>query len=243
MASASSSSSSSLHLRHLSSSSSSSYHPNPSSHTCKHSPAVILDFLFLFLILFSSTFLIFSFLSYLFHFLSFFLPSISISISFSYPFRSLSYLLPSFSFSYLFRSLYLTAATPITFLLLLVLLLLVLVILFVGLSFVATRARSRRRCGNPYCEGLKQAPELDILLQSEDDIRNFSPDAAWRAIEQLPWMGGQGGNNPDYECLRAELRRRVPPNGRAVMLCRLSCGCAVSKLVAWGRKRPRRTRE
>ncbi|XP_039119401.1 uncharacterized protein At5g19025 [Dioscorea cayenensis subsp. rotundata] len=214
MAPSPSASSSSLRPRRLSSSSS---HPNPSSltfsHTCKHSPSATLDLLILILVLFSCTFLIFSFLSYLF--------------------RSISFLLPSFSFS-----LALTAAIPI-----LVLLLLALAVLLLALSLAATHARSRRRCANPHCKGLKKALEFDVQLQTEDAIRASPQDAAWRAIDALPWKGGQGGNNPDYERLRAELRRMAPPNGRAVLLFRLRCGCPVSKLEAWGPKRARRTRK
>ncbi|KAM0947754.1 hypothetical protein DsansV1_C07g0070811 [Dioscorea sansibarensis] len=210
-----SSSSSSLRPRRLSSSS----HPNPSSltfsHTCKHSPSATLDLLILILVLFSCTFLIFSSLSYLF--------------------RSLSLLLPSFSLS-LSLSLSLTPATPI------LLLLLALAVLLLALSLAATHAWSRRRCANPHCKGLKKALEFDVQLQTEDAIRASPQDAAWRAIDQLPWKGGQGGKNPDYERLRAELRRMAPPNGRAVLLFRLRCGCPVSKLEAWGPKRARRTR-
>ncbi|KAH7666945.1 Ribosomal protein L34Ae protein [Dioscorea alata] len=239
--SAAASSSSSLRVRYLSSpsssSSSSSSHPKPSSHTCNHSPAVILDLLFLIVTLFSSTFLIFSFLSYLFHLLSFLLLP-----SFSFFFCSLSFLLPSFSFSYLFRSLSLTAATPIP-LLLLILLVLVLAILLLAHSFVAALARSRRRCGKRYCEGLKQAPEVDILLQSKEAIRASPQDGVWREINQLPSMSGPVSDHPDYKLVTDELRRIVPPNGRAVLIFRLPCGCAISKVVIWGRNRARRTRE
>ncbi|ESQ50095.1 hypothetical protein EUTSA_v10002220mg, partial [Eutrema salsugineum] len=37
-----------------------------------------------------------------------------------------------------------------------------------------------------------------------------------KEIDWLLWKGGSK-NNPGYECLRAELRRMAPPNGRAVL--------------------------
>ncbi|KAJ8510486.1 hypothetical protein OPV22_000920 [Ensete ventricosum] len=100
----------------------------------------------------------------------------------------------------------------------------------------------RRRCGNPRCRGLKKALEFDVQLQTEECIRSpdHSQSAAWKEIDDLPWKGGQQGNNPDYECLRVELRRMAPPNGRAVLLFRARCGCPLAKLEAWGPKRGRR---
>ncbi|XP_042373662.1 uncharacterized protein At5g19025-like isoform X1 [Zingiber officinale] len=100
----------------------------------------------------------------------------------------------------------------------------------------------RRRCGRPRCLGLKKALEFDVQLQTEECIRSPDPvqSTAWKGIDDLPWKGGQQGNNPDYECLRAELRRMAPPNGRAVLLFRARCGCPLSKLEGWGPKRGNR---
>ncbi|CAN6328378.1 unnamed protein product [Urochloa humidicola] len=108
-------------------------------------------------------------------------------------------------------------------------------------AFFSCRRLPRRRCRNPRCRGLRKALEFDVQLQTEEAVRAGAgstvggADAAmWREIEALPWKGGQGGNNPDYECLRAELRRMAPPNGRAVLLFRNRCGCPVAKLEGWG---------
>ncbi|KAL6843071.1 hypothetical protein ACP4OV_027145 [Aristida adscensionis] len=108
-------------------------------------------------------------------------------------------------------------------------------------AFLSCRQLPRRRCRNPRCRGLRKALEFDVQLQTEEAVRAGTgstvggADAAmWREIEALPWKGGQGGNNPDYECLRAELRRMAPPNGRAVLLFRNRCGCPVAKLEGWG---------
>ncbi|XP_015692908.2 uncharacterized protein At5g19025-like [Oryza brachyantha] len=113
-------------------------------------------------------------------------------------------------------------------------------------TFLSCGRLPRRRCRNPRCRGLVKALEFDVQLQTEESVRagtgssgggggGTGADAAmWREIEALPWKGGQGGNNPDYECLRAELRRMAPPNGRAVLLFRNRCGCPIAKLEGWG---------
>ncbi|KAJ4871896.1 Ribosomal protein L34e superfamily protein [Raphanus sativus] len=92
-----------------------------------------------------------------------------------------------------------------------------------------------RRCRNPKCKGMKKAMEFDLQIQTEDCVRSGGS----KEIDRLPWKGGSEGN-PDYECLRAELRRMAPVNGRAVLLFRSRCGCPVAKLQGWGPKRGRR---
>ncbi|CAL5337748.1 unnamed protein product [Camellia sinensis] len=79
--------------------------------------------------------------------------------------------------------------------------------------------------------------EFDLQLQTEECLRSAA--MAVREIDELPWKGGSEGN-PDYECLRAELRKMAPPNGRAVLLFRAPCGCPIAKLEGWGAKRGRR---
>ncbi|XP_042436115.1 uncharacterized protein At5g19025-like isoform X1 [Zingiber officinale] len=187
--------------------------------TCKNSPsAATLDLLILLLALFCSAFLVAS--------------------SLAHVFRSLALLLPASSFRH--------ASHPY---------LVTLLLLFLAASLaVAVLSCSRpcffpwflrRRCSRPRCRGLKKALEFDVQLQTEECIR--SPDlaqtAAWKEIDDLPWKGGQQGNNPDYECLRVELRRMAPSNGRAVLLFRARCGCPLAKLEAWGPKRSRRNKK
>ncbi|KAK8555272.1 hypothetical protein V6N12_009420 [Hibiscus sabdariffa] len=94
-----------------------------------------------------------------------------------------------------------------------------------------------RKCEKPGCKGLKKALEFDLQVQTEDSVKNGSKE-----IDRLPWKGGSEGN-PDYECLRAELRKMAPPNGRAVLLFRARCGCPIAKLEGWGAKRGRRHRK
>ncbi|XP_058082845.1 uncharacterized protein At5g19025-like [Magnolia sinica] len=135
--------------------------------------------------------------------------------------------------SHLFHSLSLLLSPPP----LLPLPLLLSFLLFSAISIAAVEffCPTSRRCSNPRCKGLKKSLEFDIQLQTEESLR--SPSS--REIDLLPWKGGSD-SNPDYDCLRSELRRMAPPNGRAVLLFRSRCGCAIAKLEAWGPKRSRR---
>lgn len=96
-----------------------------------------------------------------------------------------------------------------------------------------------RKCGKLGCKGLKKAMEFDLQLQGEDCLKLGKANKAVKEIDELPWKGGSEFN-PDYECLRAELRKMAPPNGRAVLLFRAKCGCPIAKLEGWGPKRSRR---
>ncbi|MED6155365.1 hypothetical protein PIB30_004379 [Stylosanthes scabra] len=109
---------------------------------------------------------------------------------------------------------------------------------FFGISIVIVDfwcgARSRK-CRAPGCKGLKKAMEFDLQLQTEENLRCGASDE----IDRLPWKGGREGN-PDYECLRSELRKMAPANGRAVLLFRARCGCPIAKLEGWGPKKGKR---
>ncbi|KAL3626212.1 hypothetical protein CASFOL_029761 [Castilleja foliolosa] len=99
-----------------------------------------------------------------------------------------------------------------------------------------------RTCGMKGCRGLKNSPEFDFQLQGEDLLLKGDVNEAVKDANELPWKGG-AKDNPDYECLRAELRKMAPPNGRAVLLFRAKCGCPVSKLEGWGPRRGRRNKK
>ncbi|WVZ98392.1 hypothetical protein U9M48_043845 [Paspalum notatum var. saurae] len=183
---------------------------------CRHTPSsATLDLLILLLVLFSLAFLLAS--------------------SFAHVARSLSPLLATppaaAALAYAAAALpYLAAAAALA-----------------AAAFFSCSRLPRRRCRNPRCRGLRKALEFDVQLQTEEAVRAGAgstvggADAAmWREIEALPWKGGQGGNNPDYECLRAELRRMAPPSGRAVLLFRNRCGCPVAKLEGWGAPKSKR---
>nr|GLL43737.1 uncharacterized protein At5g19025 [Ipomoea trifida] len=96
-----------------------------------------------------------------------------------------------------------------------------------------------RKCGKSGCKGLRKAMEFDLQVQDEECLKVGSESKAVREIDELPWKGGSE-TNLDYECLRAELRKMAPPNGRAVLLFRAKCGCPIAKLEGWGPKRGRR---
>ncbi|KAK4388522.1 hypothetical protein Sango_2458800 [Sesamum angolense] len=85
-----------------------------------------------------------------------------------------------------------------------------------------------RRCGKNGCKELKKAMEFDLQLQGEELLRMGDGNKEVKDVNELPWRGGTE-DNPDYECLRAELRKMAPPNGRAVLLFCLNCGCPISK--------------
>ncbi|KAK4796311.1 hypothetical protein SAY86_028637 [Trapa natans] len=99
------------------------------------------------------------------------------------------------------------------------------------LSFECFCSARSRRCQRFGCKGLKKSMEFDLQLQTTDCIKFGSKD-----IDKLPWKRGTE-TNPDYECLRAELRKMAPPNGRAVLLFRAKCGCPIAKLEGRGPKK------
>ncbi|KAG8373027.1 hypothetical protein BUALT_Bualt12G0128200 [Buddleja alternifolia] len=140
-------------------------------------------------------------------------------------------------FSHIFHSL--SLLLPQTPHLLSLLLLLTTSLLILIISFKICCGPRSRRCGRSECKGLKNAVEFDLQLQGEELLRIGDGNKAVRDVNELPWKGGRE-ENPNYECLRAELRKMAPPNGRAVLLFRLKCGCPVSKLEGWGPKRGRR---
>lgn len=183
---------------------------------CDHSPSATLDLIILVLVLFACTFLVTSSLSHIFRSLSLLLPPL------------LHFLVTSFEDSpapfYSFAFVIVLAA-----------------VIAVAVEIFYGGWGSRPRCGNPKCKGLKDALQFDVQVQTEESMR--SPDAAWEEIEQLPWKGGGQGDNPDYECVRKELRRMAPTNGRAVLLFRARCGCPVAKLEGWGPKPGRRQKK
>ncbi|XP_021752076.1 uncharacterized protein At5g19025-like [Chenopodium quinoa] len=195
-------------------SSSSAVNHHSSTLFCRHhspSATATLDLLILILVLFSGTFLLTSYFSYIFNSLSLLLPPLFISHS---------SLLHQFPLIYLLGFLLSFALVAVSF-----------EICCCGGFGFGFRSR---KCHNPKCKGLKKALEFDLQLQIEDCLKSGPND-----IDKLPWKGGTE-SNPDYECLRAELRKMAPPNGRAVLLFRAKCGCPIAKLIGWGPKKGRK---
>ncbi|KAL2506767.1 Ribosomal protein L34e superfamily protein [Abeliophyllum distichum] len=181
---------------------------------CRHSPSATLDLLILIIVLFSGAFLIISYFSYLFQAFSLLLPPFSAIVSQLY-----YHIISDAQSQYIFFGLFFLSF-----------------VMFVVFFEICCGFRSRR-CGKNGCKGLKKAMEFDLQLQGEELLR--STNKAVKDVNELPWKG-DNEDNPDYECLRAELRKMAPPNGRAVLLFRAKCGCPVAKLEGWGPKRGRR---
>ncbi|KAI3711881.1 hypothetical protein L1987_70430 [Smallanthus sonchifolius] len=151
-----------------------------------------------------------------------------VSSYFSYIFHSLSLILPPISLSILIDVSFVYLIGFFVFF----------VLSIFGLEICC--GNRSRKCGKKGCKGLKKAMEFDLQLQSEEILRSGAKGV--KEVEDLPWKGASE-TNPDYECLRTELRKMAPVNGRAVLLFRSKCGCPVAKLEGWGPKRGRRNKK
>ncbi|KAK1414150.1 hypothetical protein QVD17_29891 [Tagetes erecta] len=147
-----------------------------------------------------------------------------LSSYFSYIFHSLSLIIPPISFS-----------SSVSYVIGLFVLVVVTVI-----GFEMCCGNRSRKCGRKGCKGMKKAMEFDLQMQSEEVLRLGGKCV--KEMDDLPWKGGSE-TNVDYECLRTELRKMAPVNGRAVLLFRSKCGCPVAKLEGWGPKRGKRNKK
>ncbi|WOL17098.1 hypothetical protein Cni_G25887 [Canna indica] len=94
-----------------------------------------------------------------------------------------------------------------------------------------------RKCGNPFCKGLRKAVEFDIQLESEDCVKHLPP-VPRDAFGTRPLDLGQ-----DYKELEAELKKMAPLNGRTVLIFRSPCGCPAGRMEVWGPKKARRIKK
>ncbi|RVW48794.1 hypothetical protein VitviT2T_007706 [Vitis vinifera] len=94
-----------------------------------------------------------------------------------------------------------------------------------------------RKCGNPYCKGLRKAVEFDIQLESEECVK-YLPPVPKNAYGLQPLELGE-----DHKELEAELKRMAPLNGRTVLIFRAPCGCPAGRMEVWGPKRIRRIKK
>eukprot|EP00268_Persea_americana_P018770 TRINITY_DN1955_c0_g2_i3.p1 TRINITY_DN1955_c0_g2~~TRINITY_DN1955_c0_g2_i3.p1 ORF type:complete len:236 (-),score=39.20 TRINITY_DN1955_c0_g2_i3:126-833(-) len=92
-----------------------------------------------------------------------------------------------------------------------------------------------RKCGNPYCKGLRKAVEFDIQLESEECVKYMPPLPAYGVH---PLELGE-----DHKELEAELKRMAPLNGRTVLIFRAPCGCPTGRMEVWGPKKIRRIKK
>ncbi|KAL5994990.1 hypothetical protein ACLOJK_025047 [Asimina triloba] len=94
-----------------------------------------------------------------------------------------------------------------------------------------------RKCGNPYCKGLRKAVEFDIQLESEECVK-YMPPMPKGVYGTCPLELGE-----DHKELEAELRRMAPRNGRTVLIFRSRCGCPTGRMEVWGPKKVRRIKK
>lgn len=94
-----------------------------------------------------------------------------------------------------------------------------------------------RKCGNPYCKGLRKAVEFDIQLESEECVR-YLPPSPKDVFSTRPLELGE-----DHKELEAELRKMAPANGRTVLIFRAPCGCPAGRMEVWGPKKVRRIKK
>ena len=94
-----------------------------------------------------------------------------------------------------------------------------------------------RKCGNPYCKGLRKAVEFDIQLESEGYLK-YLPPVPKDAFGTRPLELGE-----DHMELEAELKKMAPLNGRTVLIFRAPCGCPAGRMEVWGPKKARRIKK
>ncbi|XP_077241189.1 uncharacterized protein At5g19025-like [Tasmannia lanceolata] len=94
-----------------------------------------------------------------------------------------------------------------------------------------------RKCGNPYCKGLRKAVEFDIQLESEECVK-YMPPMPTDAYGARPLELGQ-----DHKELEAELKKMAPLNGRTVLIFRKPCGCPIGRMEVWGPQKIRRIKK
>ncbi|KAJ0985336.1 hypothetical protein J5N97_003692 [Dioscorea zingiberensis] len=94
-----------------------------------------------------------------------------------------------------------------------------------------------RKCGNPYCKGLKKAVEFDIQLESEECVK-YLPPSPKDLLGARPLELGD-----DHKELEAELKKMAPLNGRTVLIFRSRCGCPAGRMEVWGEKKVRRIKK
>lgn len=112
-----------------------------------------------------------------------------------------------------------------------------LVVMFVFVIVACVIDHKSRKCGNPYCKGLRKAVEFDIQLESEECVKCMPPMLK-NAYGVRPLELGE-----DHKELEAELKRMAPLNGRTVLIFRAPCGCPAGRMEVWGPKKMRRIKK
>ncbi|KAJ3669020.1 hypothetical protein LUZ60_010970 [Juncus effusus] len=94
-----------------------------------------------------------------------------------------------------------------------------------------------RKCGKPFCKGLKKAVEFDIQLETEECVKHLKP------IPKELIAASRVELSTDHKELEAELRKMAPLNGRTVLVFRAPCGCPKGRMEVWGQRKVRRIKK
>uniref|UniRef100_A0A7N0T944 Ribosomal protein L34e superfamily protein n=1 Tax=Kalanchoe fedtschenkoi TaxID=63787 RepID=A0A7N0T944_KALFE len=101
-------------------------------------------------------------------------------------------------------------------------------------AFLTLRSK---KCGKPYCKGLRKSVEFDIQLETEHCVKCYPPTPK-EAFGAWPVELGE-----DRKELEAELKKMAPINGRTVLIFRAPCGCPTGRMEVWGPKKVRRIKK
>ncbi|CAA7398289.1 unnamed protein product [Spirodela intermedia] len=96
---------------------------------------------------------------------------------------------------------------------------------------------SSRKCGSPYCRGLRNAVEFDIQLEPEECVKHL-PSLPNDVLGSCPFELGE-----DHKELEAELKKMAPLNGRTVLIFRARCGCPRGRMEVWGPRKTHRVKK
>lgn len=105
-----------------------------------------------------------------------------------------------------------------------------------SILYLAVNFCSCKKCDNPNCRGLWNAPEFDIKIETEDSLKILNGSASVDGGESGLFELGEDYNRE----LGAKLRKMAPLNGRAVLVFRAKCGCSAGRMVVWGQKKSRK---
>ena len=94
--------------------------------------------------------------------------------------------------------------------------------------------RSRKKCDQPGCRGLRKAVEFHINIETEDGNKNSS------FVKYGSKKGGFELSNNYLKGLEADLKKMGPVNGRVVLVMRGRCGCPVVRVEVPGPKKNNR---
>ncbi|KAG8384690.1 hypothetical protein BUALT_Bualt04G0144200 [Buddleja alternifolia] len=111
-------------------------------------------------------------------------------------------------------------------------------VLFAVMAIVAITVCADRKCGRSGCRGLREAAEFDIQLETEECVKKSSclgKNGLQKGLFEL--------RRDHHKELEAELKKMAPPNGRAVLVFRASCGCSIGTMEVPGPRKYRKVKK